>query len=153
VRSRETEAWVAKLQYEHARGLLSRGDIGRVLLYLEGKAAEQQQTDLELCDAMEADPLLGLLIRLIKHGWFLKDTPENLLNRVNELAQGRPYLHRLRRWPKNAESMGRQVRSLQPWLLKAGITIGTLARTTVCRSLRKAARQCAPGYRTTSGCT
>jgi hypothetical protein len=123
VRSRETEAWVAKLYYEHARGLLSRGHIDRVLLYLEGKAAEQQQTGLELCDAIEADPLLGLLIRLIKHERFLKDTPENLLNRVNELAQGRLYLRALHRWPKSPETMGRRVRSLQPWLLRAGFTI------------------------------
>ncbi len=123
VRSRETEGWIAKIFFEATHTLLGRGQIDRVLLYLEGKAAEHTRVDMELCDAIESEPVLGLIIQLIKHERYLKTTTDALLRRLRELAKDRPYLMLAPRWPARTEALGRSLRRLGPWFSKAEIKI------------------------------
>jgi hypothetical protein len=123
IRSREMGGWVAKLFYENTGNLLTRGQIDRVLLYLEGKAEEKQRHDLELCDVIEIEPILGLLIRLVKHEQHLKTTSDQLLKRLEGLAEERIHALTSSKWPRSPETLGRRLRKLKPWLNRAGIDI------------------------------
>jgi hypothetical protein len=123
IRSAEIEAWVERLFFDSSKRLLSRGQIDRVLLYLAGKAEDHQQTDIELCDAVDTEPVLRFLVRLVNHERYLKTTVGDLLKRLNELAVDQPFVLRSERWPRDPVSLGRRLRRLCSWLDKAGIEI------------------------------
>lgn len=121
--SAEIEAWVQKLFYDRYEQLLKRRQIDRVLLYLAGRAEDQKQVNIELCDAIEAEPLLRYVIRLVKHEQHVKRTPTDLLQQLNQLAATQPFVLTSHRWPKDPISLGRRLRQLSEWITKAGIDI------------------------------
>ena len=123
LRSRVTEGWLAKLYFEYSHRLLGRSEIDRILLCLEGKAADNPHVNIELCDAIESEPVLGLIIHVMQHEQYLKLTADDLLRRLRDSVKDRPYLLTSPRWPKNAESLGRRLRTFSSWLQKANVVI------------------------------
>lgn len=123
IRSRVTEAWVAKLFFERKHRLLTKPQVDRIILCLEGKAADNPQTNMELCDAIESEPVLGLLIQLIRHHQHMKTTADVLLCQLRELGRERPYVLNSAQWPNSVEALGRKLRRLTQWLKKADVDI------------------------------
>ena len=123
VRSRITEGWVANLFFEMTHRLLTKPQIDRIIICLEGMAARNPQTNMELCDAIESEPVLGLLIQLIRHQQHMKTTADSLLCQLRDLARERPYVLKSPRWPNSTEALGRALRRVAPWLKKADVDI------------------------------
>jgi len=121
IRSRQTEAWIARLYNGKTKALICRSSIDRVLLCLEGLAEDNDRSDIELCDIIETEPVLGLLIRHVRHEQQVKSSAGDLLKSLNKLTQDAPHL-RTMTWPKSPEALGRRIRRLLPWIRKAGIS-------------------------------
>jgi hypothetical protein len=121
LRSCQTKAWIARLYNDTTRMLIGRSSIDRVLLCLEGLAEDNDRSDVELCDIVETDPVLGLLIRHVRHEKKVKSSAGDLLNAINQLTRDAPHL-RTTTWPKSPEALGRRIRRLLPWIRKAGIS-------------------------------
>lgn len=122
IRSRRTEAWIARLYNDKTKVLISRSSIDRVLLCLEGLAEDNNRSDIELCDIIETEPVLGLLIRYVRHEQQVKSVSGDLLNALTTLTKGSPHL-RTKTWPESPEALGRRIRQLLPWIRKAGIGV------------------------------
>jgi hypothetical protein len=122
IRSRQTKAWIACLYNDKTNALISRSSIDRVLLCLEGLAEDNDRSDIELCDIIETEPVLGLLIRHVRHEQQVKLVSGDLLNALTKLTKDSPHL-RTRTWPESPEALGRRIRQLLPWIRKAGIGV------------------------------
>lgn len=120
VQSQRIRAWVAKIFYEQTQNMIHQRALDRVLLCLEGMAEDNDDCDAELCDLIDIDPLLGVLIRYVRFQRYVKLTAADLLEQLNQFTADDPIVRSVN-WPRSPESMGLRLRKLIDWLSKAGI--------------------------------
>lgn len=120
IQSQRTRAWIARTFYRQSNCLINRRALDRVLLCLEGLAEENDDTDVELCDLIDIDPLLGVIVRYVKFQGYVKATAADLLGDLNSFTKYDPVVRAVN-WPLSPESLGLRLRKLIKWLEKAGI--------------------------------
>lgn len=123
VDSTRIRGWIARVYYEEAEEVLRKEAMERVLVLLAGLAEKHDESDLEVCDAADVDPLLRYIIRRLRDERHLKITAEQLLNDLELSTRERPYLRQASNWPKCPEEVGKRVRGLRRWLKKASIEL------------------------------
>jgi len=123
LRSERVRAWIADFFWEKSKRVLLDREIDRILNVLEGKAWQDQRRDLELCDAIEQDPVLeALLLFMEKEGRF-EDTMTQLMKKLVKVARRAGLDVKARNWPKGTPQFSNRIRALEHLLAKAQITV------------------------------
>lgn len=120
IQSQRTRAWLMTTFYKRTNWLINKRALDRVLLCLEGFAEEKDDTDAELCDLIDIDPLLGVIVRYVKFQGYVKATAADLLRDLNGFTKNDPVVRTVN-WPQSPESLGVRLRKLVMWLQKAGV--------------------------------
>lgn len=120
IQSQRTRAWVAKVFYMQTNCLINKRALDRVLLLLDGLAEENDDIEVDLCDLIDIDPLLGVIVNYVKFQGYVKATAVDLLRNLNEFTR-KDSVVRTVNWPQSPESLGVRLRKLIKWLEKAGI--------------------------------
>lgn len=103
--------------------MINHRALDRVLLCLEGLSENNEDSDYKLCDLIDIDPLLGVIIRYVRFQRHVKSTAAEILKQLNLNTTENPVV-RTANWPQSPESMGVRLRKLMKWLMEAGITSG-----------------------------
>jgi len=122
IRSRQVEAWVARLFYSHQGTLATQSEIRQVLLVLEGMASENWERDPALEDVIEQEPVLTAVLELLSGQSTWEGTASNLFAELSQIAWRlgiRPDRHPA--WPADAPRLSSRLRELRGWLQRAGI--------------------------------
>lgn len=129
VDSPRIRGWIARVYFENTKAVLRKEAMERVLVLLAGLAEKQDESDLEVCDAADVDPLLRYIIRRVRDEQHLKITAEALLDDLECSTRGRAYLRQESNWPTGPSEVGRRVRALTKQLGKASITLNADQRS------------------------
>lgn len=123
LRSERVRAWIAEFMWEQSKLVLLDREIDRILNVLEGKAWHDQRRDLELCDAIEQEPVLeALLLFMEKEGRF-EGTMTQLRRKLVKVARRADLDVKARNWPKGTPQLSNRIRALEHLLAKAQITV------------------------------
>ena len=122
LQSRRTAAWIQNLLFEAGRDPLGPRELTQVMQILDGMAIDNE-TELELPDAIEGDPILSSLILFVfsQEGW--RGSATQLQGKLQQVAERMELMHpQDARWPKTASHFAMHLNSLDKWLAESGIT-------------------------------
>lgn len=122
LRSDRVKAWIAEFVWNRTGIVLADREIDRIVTVLVGKAWQDPRHDVELTEAMDADPLLeALLIFMHDHAVF--DTSCTALKAaLDDVALLASLDTKDRLWPKAAPQLSQRIENLKPLLKRASIT-------------------------------
>lgn len=122
LRSERVKAWIAEFVWNRTGIVLADREIDRIVTVLVGKAWHDSRHEVELTEAMDADPLLeALLIFMHDHAVFDKSCTA-LKADLDQVARSAGLDTKDRLWPKAAPQLSRRIEDLKPLLQRASIT-------------------------------